>query len=354
MPQSFHTSDRDVVRIWRRAAIRICAHFCGPARTDAPPRPHRCHPTATFCFFAVAILIMAGVGFSPGSVPVDAPLQVREVAAGVFVYFGVDELMTAENEGAIANIGFVVGDDSVAVIDTGGSAREGRRLLAAIQNVTAKPIRYVINTHAHPDHVFGNAAFASEAAVFVGHRNLPRALALRGRYYLEAFGRSMGDVLGGVELISPQQLVDDEVKINLGNRTLTLRAWAAAHSDGDLTVLDDAAQTLFAGDLVFLRHIPVVDASLRGWLSAIDALAGIPARQVVPGHGPMAEWPLALSGERRYLEGLARDCRALIASGASLAQAAATAGVSEKPQWKLFEEYNARNATAAFVELEWE
>ncbi len=297
---------------------------------------------------------MAGVGFSVGSVPVDARLQVREVAAGVFVYFGVNELMTTENEGAIANIGFVVGDDAVAVIDTGGSAREGRRLLAAIRNVTAKPIRYVIDTHAHPDHVFGNAAFASEGAVFVGHRNLPRALALRGRYYLEAFGRSMGDVLDGVELIAPQQLVDDEVKIDLGNRTLTLRAWAAAHSDSDLTVLDDTAQTLFAGDLVFLRHIPVVDASLRGWLSAIDALAGIPARQVVPGHGPMAEWPLALAGERRYLERLARDCRALIASGASLAQAAATAGVSEKPQWKLFDEYNARNATAAFVELEWE
>ena len=65
-------------------------------------------------------------------------------------------------------------------------------------------------------------------------------------------------------------------------------------------------------------------------------------------------WPLALAGERRYLERLARDCRALIKSGASLAQAAATAGVSEKPQWELFEEYNARNATAAFAELEWE
>jgi glyoxylase-like metal-dependent hydrolase (beta-lactamase superfamily II) len=98
----------------------------------------------------------------------------------------------------------------------------------------------------------------------------------------------------------------------------------------------------------------VVDGSLRGWLAAIDALSKVPATRVVPGHGRLTEWPLALADERRYLEGLARDCRALIASGALLAEAAATAGASEGQRWELFEAYNARNATAAFAELEWE
>jgi glyoxylase-like metal-dependent hydrolase (beta-lactamase superfamily II) len=164
----------------------------------------------------------------------------------------------------------------------------------------------------------------------------------------------MGDALDGVSLIAPQQMVEEDVKLDLGNRALTLHAWDAAHSDNDLTVLDDSTQTLFAGDLVFLTHIPVVDGSLRGWLASIDALSRIPARRVVPGHGPVAEWPLALAGERRYLERLAQDCRAMIARGVPLAQAAATAGLSEAPRWQLFEEYNARNATAAFAELEWE
>jgi len=303
---------------------------------------------------AVAIPLLSGLISLAHPQPSDSALEVTEVGAGVFAHFGVNELMTAENEGAIANVGFIVGDEAVAVIDTGGSVREGRRLLAAIRSITAKPIRYVINTHAHPDHAFGNAAFAQEGAVFVGHRNLPRALSARGPFYLNAFRRIMGDVLDDVALVAPQRQIGNEERLDLGNRVLALHAWDVAHTDNDLTVLDEATQTLFTGDLVFLRHIPVVDGSLRGWLAALGPLAHIPAKRAIPGHGPSAPWPVALDDERRYLERLAQDCRALIAQGTPLAEAATTAGVSEKLRWELFAEYNARNATAAFAELEWE
>ena len=282
-------------------------------------------------------------------------LPVSEVAPKIFVHVGEIALMTRDNDGATANVGFIVGDNAVAVIDTGGSVHEGERLLAAIRARTDKPIRYVINTHGHPDHVFGNAAFVSRGTVFVGHRNLPQALAVRGQFYTDAFRRIMGEqLLDGVRMIAPALLVDGTTKLDLGSRTLTVTSWPTAHSDNDLTVLDGQTGTLFAGDLVFLSHLPVLDGSLRGWLKVIDELGTLPAQRVIPGHGPVSEWPAALADQRRYLTKLATDVRALIARGEPITVAAGTAAASERPRWQLFDDYNARNATSAYSEIEWE
>jgi quinoprotein relay system zinc metallohydrolase 2 len=306
-------------------------------------------------FGAILALAAGATNFAARSQQPE-PFAVSEVADGVFVHFGRLALMTRDNEGAIANLGFVVGDHAVAVIDSGGSVREGRRLLAAIRARTAKPIRYVINTHVHPDHVFGNAAFEHEGAVFAGHRNLPGALAARGRFYLDTFRRSMGEeLMADIKIIPPTLIVSDEVKLDLGGRSVTVKAWRTAHTDNDLTVWDAASGTLFAGDLVVTQHVPVLDGSIMGWLAVMDDLAAIQARRVVPGHGPVIEdWPPALQAQRRYLDQVTTDVRGLIKRGVPLAEAAGSAGQAEKGRWKLFEEYNARNATAAFAELEWE
>jgi quinoprotein relay system zinc metallohydrolase 2 len=254
-------------------------------------------------------------------------------------------------------LAFIIGSNGVAVIDTGGSPKVGAELLKAIRAHTDLPIKYVINTHMHPDHVFGNAAFANEKPIFVGHRKLPGALAARADRYLKINEELLGqEAFDGTQIIPPTLLVEDTLELDLGERTLIVTAHKTAHTDNDVTVYDKQTQTLFLGDLLFAKHVPALDGSIRGWLTLLDQLSKRQdVARAVPGHGPASmEWPDALAAEKRYLARIAEDVRDFIKQGQTLAQAAKEAGLSEKDAWLLFEEYHARNVSAAFAELEWE
>jgi quinoprotein relay system zinc metallohydrolase 2 len=278
----------------------------------------------------------------------------EEVAPGIHIRRGVDEDVTMRNEDGIANIGFIVGRDAVAVMDPGGSLIDGRRLRAAIRRNTQLPIKYVVMSHVHPDHVFGAPAFQIDNPQFAGHAGLPRALALRGDFYRKRLEDTLGkERSGGV--VAPTLLVRDHAEIDLGGRVLSLTAHGIAHTDCDLSVLDRNTGTLLAGDLLFVKRVPSLDGSLRGWLKELAALEAVPARRAVPGHGPASvNWPSGAKDLERYLGTLLRETKEAITKGKDLEGSVGTVAQGERSRWALFDDYNGHNVTQAFKELEWE
>lgn len=283
------------------------------------------------------------------------PLSMNKVADGVYVHIGTHGDFDKDYHGDMANIGFIVGASSVAVIDTGGSYKVGTQLREAVKAVTQLPIRYVINTHIHPDHIFGNDAFVQDKPEFIGHHHLPGTLSANH----ESLMRSLKEVLGpdadGSEIVLPTKIVSNVMDIDLGDRKLHLQAWPKAHTNTDLTVLDEKTQTFWTGDLLFITRIPSLDGDLKGWISVIEGLKAVKAKMTVPGHGnPTDNKNAMLDKEGAYLNLLLKDVRAAIKNGVDMQQTMDTAAQAEKPNWVLFDLINRRNVNLAYPQLEWE
>jgi quinoprotein relay system zinc metallohydrolase 2 len=289
-------------------------------------------------------------------------LAMKALAPGVFVHVGLLANATPENHGAIANVGFVVGKRCVAVIDSGGSLAEGRALRSAIKAVTPLPVCYVINTHVHPDHVYGNAAFLSDNPIFVGHKNLAASMQARREYYVAYLARTLGEAQAAPSVQVPPSLTvgpagtpDALRRLDLGERQLTLQAWATSHTDNDITVRDEQSGTLWLGDLLFRERIPVIDGKVTGWLATMEQLRQLPATQVVPGHGtPGADWPAMLAPQQRYLTAVRDGVKAALKAHRTIGQAAQEVAAGERGNWALFDDFHAHNVTVVFTELEWD
>lgn len=304
----------------------------------------------------IAALFLAWMAVAPGHAA-DAleAFTVTEIAPGNFVHYGRIEERSPDNLGDQANIGFIVGERCVAVIDAGGSLAVGQALRAAIRRTTDKPVCWVILTHMHPDHCFGAAAFREDQAVVVGHENLPRSMGQRARPYLNALKRDLGERAAGSEVIPPTLLVRDETVLDLGGRSIRLKAWPVAHTDNDVTVVDEGTGTLWLGDLLFVSHTPVVDGTITGFIEVLDQLSTLRVARFVPGHGRTdAPWPQALQPERDYLALIVRETRAAIKRRKTIEEAVDEVGLSERDKWVNFEDYHRRNVTTAYTELEWE
>src|SRR5215469_15913176 len=196
---------RPITRCWHQPATKrpkprrilsiASLRLWRPPRANIPRQSKACCELRSRLLVTI-VLAIAIVAWGPG-IGATAELPTTEIAAGVFVHSGVQEDASPANDDEIANIGFIVGNTAVAVIDPGGSYREGMELRAAIRARSGLPIRYVIVTHVHPDHIFGAAAFRGDHPDFIGHAKLPGALAQRGAYYLRRLRETLGNEADG-------------------------------------------------------------------------------------------------------------------------------------------------------------
>jgi quinoprotein relay system zinc metallohydrolase 2 len=300
------------------------------------------------------VLLLAGllISYSTMALP---PLSFSQVAQGIYLHTSAHHWPDRDNHGEIANIGFIIGERCVAVIDSGGSPQQGIALRNTIKQVTDKPVCYVINTHVHPDHIYGNIAFKGPGVQFVGHHKLARAMATRGDHYLGRAAELLDIQVNQDNIIPPDIEVKDTMTLSLGNRELLLTAHPSAHTDNDLSVYDKTTDTIWLADLLFLEHIPVIDGSIKGWLSEMERLEKNHYKLVVPGHGHLVkDWPASMQPQKAYLTGLATEVRAMIKQGKTLEQAVNSVGLPAKKNWQLFEQFHRKNVTIAFAELEWE
>ncbi len=340
------------------AFVMLCLDGTEPCRTAL--RPGWDAATEAACADAIArdppSVLSGQTGAAFCAPRPETGLAFDEVVPGVFVHLGAVAEAGPDNLGDVANIAFVVGSHSVAVIDAGGSRAVGEAAYLAIRERTDLPIVALILTHMHPDHVFGAAVFREAGAGIIGRAGLGRALAERDESYREGFSALIGaEGFLGTEIVPPDREVTAVETLDLGGRVLRITPRPTAHTATDLTVFDTGAGVLFAGDLVFHDHAPALDGSLKGWQAVLAAMAEESASLMVPGHGgPVLPWPEGAEPLRRYLDTLAADTRAALAAGQPLSAAAREIGRGEAANWRLFDLFNARNATTAYTELEWE
>tara|TARA_B110000444_G_scaffold256807_1_gene293937 strand:+ start:1039 stop:1962 length:924 start_codon:yes stop_codon:yes gene_type:complete len=284
-------------------------------------------------------------------------IHFEEIQPGIFVHQGEHLDVDEGYHGDICNIGFILGAESVAVIDTGGSLKIGNQLLAAIREKTELPIKYVINTHVHLDHIYGNAAFTNENPVYVGHSELPKAMRLLKSFYESTNQEYLSIPVEESIQIPPTLLISvgKSQEIDLGNRKLKLEAFPKSHTSSDIIVEDMSTKTAWLGDLMFTERTPSVDGDIHGWIDTLDKIKKRNYTVIIPGHGsPPKNNNEAIHKVKLYLELLRDEIRQAINDGMDLQKALETIASSEKNKWELFDVQNARNINLIYPIMEWE
>ncbi|MCU0920103.1 MAG: MBL fold metallo-hydrolase [Burkholderiaceae bacterium] len=227
---------------------------------------------------------------APAAAQAPMPKAVN-VAQDAYMVQGVSALGSSANRNFISNAAFVVTRDGVLVVDALGSPVLANELLAQIRRITAAPVRYVVVTHYHADHIYGLQAFKNAGATIIAHKDGQQYLnsetaALRLKASREELAPAVD---ADTHLVAADRWIDERTTLQLGGLDFVLQPAGPAHTPEDLVVWVPQRKLLIAGDLVFRGRIPFVGQADSGrWITALDTLLAFDAGVIVPGHGPVS------------------------------------------------------------------
>lgn len=303
-------------------------------------------------------------------------VEISPESGASFIHYGEVSLIDAKNKGDIANIGVLIGQRAIAIVDSGGSAYVARELLKEIRKISDLAITHIIITHAHPDHWMGLPVLLAETdARLVVHHAFVDMLTQRIADDVASLTEALeeeDDSGSAYQEFSIQQYsnrvdaVETEAIVSLGGRNLKIQALPTSHTNNDLVIWDTQKQTLWAGDLFFVEHVPTFEASLKGLQKSRAIMEGYAASLIVSGHGqPEPDWRLKWDQQWQYFDGLTQQVRQQVSQGVSLQAAVSEAEEKAKSSdhstesptlgnWRLMDPFHPRNVTRAYQELEWE
>ena len=220
---------------------------------------------------------------------VSAGQGLTKIADNVYSYVDVKNASPANS--FAANAGIVIGRDGILVVDTLISAKEARRFISDIRKVSDKPIKYVVDTHYHLDHAFGNSEFAKLGATIIAQANDKRNLANKGEDALKkakSYGLTDEDLAGTV-ITLPTLTFTDRMTIDLGDELVELIFVASSHTEGSALVYLPRRKILFAGDILFTDFHPFMgDGNVDGWVETLNYVLFLDVNTIIPGHGPIS------------------------------------------------------------------
>lgn len=244
--------------------------------------------------------------------------RAEPVAEGLWMVRGADEAIGFANGGAIANSAIIATDAGTVLFDPGVSREHGLALGRLAARLTGKAVARVYISHLHPDHALGAAAF--DPGMIHALPATRAEIERDGAGFSDAMYRLLADWMKGTNIVLPQGDLAEGMTV-FGGRRFRLLA-LKGHSGGDLALLDEATGTLVAGDLVFHDRAPSTPhADLPDWRASLDALAAVPHKVLVPGHGPIDRDGNAIAQTRDWLGWVEQTLREAVAAGLDMSEA---------------------------------